>query len=423
MCNWKLSSYLALLVGLNAFGQNLNDIEIYNTTNSGVNYNEINSIEFDNQNRLWVGTPNGLSIWDLSTNIWYNFDESTSIAPWCCEDNVNVNTIYWAEEINTMYIGTNNGIVSFFNDDGNINYDEVNWTIEVGSDCAANNNIINTILYDGGLWAGSTDGLCIEYFGLDGGWLLQNTQTGFYSNNFKSIKKNPNTNLIAIGTMNGGLITYDGEFNNYYSSNSGILDNSVFDATFDQNNNIIITTPQAGLGILTGNESWIWLNNLNSNIISNSLKNVTVDINNDLWITTLENGLSYYTNNTFYNYNSSNSNLPDNKINCLLFDENNNLWLGTDSSGLIKINNPAINIINETNNNHNLSATITPDYIKVDLNEIAIFEIINKKGQLINNSILSAGNNIVSIAHYSPGFYILKIKTPQASLVKKLIKH
>mgnify|MGYP001297701647 CR=1 FL=1 len=423
MNNFKLSSYLALIIGLNTIGQNLNDIEIYNTANSGINYNQINSIEFENPNRLWVGTSNGLSIFDLSTNIWYNFNTSITTPPWCCLDNENVTAVEWAEEINTMFIGTNNGILGFFSEDGEINYDSTNWTTSIGSSCSANNNIINSILYDDGIWSGSTDGLCIENLGGEGEWLLQNTQTGFYSNHFKSIIKNPNTDLIAIGTMNGGLITYDGEFNNYYSSNSGILDNSVLDVTFDQNNNIIITTPQAGLGILTENNSWVWLNNLNSNIASNSLKNVTVDINNNLWITTLENGLSHYINNTFYNYNTSNSNLPDNKINCLLFDENNNLWLGTDSSGLIKINNPTMNTINETNSMNNIDATITQELIKIHLNQKATYEILNQNGQLINNGILSEGDNVVTISHYSSGFYILKIKNNQSLCIKKLIKN
>ena len=422
MSCFKLSSCLALLLGLNTFGQNVNDIEIYNASNSGLNYNQINTIEFDNQNRLWVGTPNGLSIFDLSFNIWYNFDASTSTDPWCCMDNESVNTISWAEEINTMYIGTNNGILSFFNESGGINYESTNWTNEIGSSCSANNSIINAILYNNGIWSGSVDGLCIENLGGEDEWLLQNTQTGFYSNHFKSIKQNPNNNLIAIGTMNGGLITYDGEFNNYYSSNSGILDNSVFDTAFDQNNNIIITTPQAGLGILTENDSWIWLNNLNSNIISNSLKNVTVDINNNLWITTLEDGLSHYIGNTFYNYNTSNSNLPDNKINCLLFDDNNNLWLGTDSSGLIKINNPTMTTIHDDNAIHNLSTTITQDWIKIHLNQRAEFEITNQNGQLINHGMLSKGDNKVTISNYSTGLYVLTVNNNRSLFVRKLIK-
>jgi len=418
----KLLFYLALFIGLNSFSQNLNDIEIYNTENSDIIFNQINSIEFDNQNRLWAGTANGLSIFDLSTNIWYNFDEPNSTLTWCCENSVNINTIHWAEAINKMYIGTNNGIISFDNSNNDINYDNANWTTNIGLDCSANSSIINAILYDNGIWSGSTDGLCIEYFGGEGEWLLQNTQTGFYSNHYKSINQNPNTNLIAIGTMNGGLITYDGEFNNYYSSNSGILDNSVFDAVFDQNNNIIITTPQAGLGILTESGSWIWLNTLNSNIPTNSLKNITVDVNNNLWITTLENGLTHYKNNLFYNYNSSNSNLPDNQINCLSFDQDNNLWIGTNSSGLIKINNPTLDTPSFTKPFDSIKISASRDLIKVNLHEKGQYEILNQNGQLINTGFFNPGDNKVNIATFASGLYIFKIKTNEYAFVYKILK-
>ena len=126
---------------------------------------------------MWAGTANGLSIFDLSTNTWYNFDEPNSTLAWCCENSVNINTIHWAEAINKMYIGTNNGIISFDNSNNDINYDDANWTTNIGLDCSANSSIINAILYDNGIWSGSTDGLCIEYFGGEGEWLLQNTQT------------------------------------------------------------------------------------------------------------------------------------------------------------------------------------------------------------------------------------------------------
>lgn len=418
----KLLYYLALFIGLNSFSQNLNDIEIYNTENSDIIFNQINSIEFDNQNRLWAGTANGLSIFDLSTNIWYNFDEPNSTLTWCCENSVNINTIHWADAINKMYIGTNNGIISFDNSNNDINYDDANWTTNIGLDCSANSSIINAILYDNGIWSGSTDGLCIEYFGGEGEWLLQNTQTGFYSNHYKSINQNPNTNLIAIGTMNGGLITYDGEFNNYYSSNSGILDNSVFDAVFDQNNNIIITTPQAGLGILTESGSWIWLNTLNSNIPTNSLKNITVDVNNNLWITTLENGLTHYKNNLFYNYNTSNSNLPDNQINCLSFDQDNNLWIGTNSSGLIKINNPTLDTPSFTKPFDNIKISASRDLIEVNLHEKGQYEILNQNGQLINTGFFNPGDNNVNTAAFVSGLYIFKIKTNESAFVYKILK-
>ena len=177
------------------------------------------------------------------------------------------------------------------------------------------------------LWAGTTDGLCIENMGAEGSWLIHNTNTKFYSNNITQIKHNPNNNMIAIGTMNGGLVTYsDDLFNIYYSTNSDILDNSILDVTFDNNNNVIMCTPQAGMGVFTQNGSWIWFNTINSELPTNSLKNVVVDSNNNLWITTLEDGLIQYKNNTFYTYNTENSDLPDNQINTISICVDTILW-------------------------------------------------------------------------------------------------
>ena len=117
---------------------------------------------------------------------------------------------------------------------------------------------------------------------------------------------------------------------------------------FDLNDNIIVTSPQAGLGILTNSGNWIWLNTVNSNIISNSLKNVIVDGNNSVWITTLQDGISQYYNNNFYNYNTDNSSLTDNEINCLIVDNEENLWLGTKNSGLIRTETFYSNISEES---------------------------------------------------------------------------
>ena len=158
------------------------------------------------------------------------------------------------DQIHLMFVGTTNGIIDYWDAGGPINDQSPGpgaWYPAFGASCYPNNGVINCLLYNNGVWAGSTDGLCIQYMGGEGNWLLQNTETGWYSSNITSIQKNPNNNMLAIGTMNGGLVTYDQEFDVYYSSNSDILDNTVFDAVFDQNNNIIICTPQAGLGVLT----------------------------------------------------------------------------------------------------------------------------------------------------------------------------
>ena len=412
--------YLMFLLSEGMFAQELNDVITYDTDNSELIFNQINCIEFDNYNRIWIGTENGLDIFEEENNNWVHLNKTNT--PWSNLPTNQIKSFEWANEISSMLIGTSEGIVQYI-DNGDEWIGNNIWTPSFGESCNPNNSIINCLFYNDGVWSGSSDGLCIQYFGPEGNWLQLNNEEKFYSNNITSIRNNPNNDIIGIGTMNGGLIIYDGEFNVYYSSNSNILDNSVLDLVFDQNNNTIICTPQAGLGILTEEGSWVWLNNLNSEIANNSLKNITVDNNNNLWITTLENGLIHYKNNTFYNYNTENSNLPDNKINCLKFGPNNNLWLGTNNSGLVKINNPTLNDTEEETKKNHIFPTIFKSIINIELKNNATIHIMNQQGKLLKNLQLDSGLNQISTTHYNTGIYFILIESKDYTTVEKVIKY
>ncbi len=402
--------FLIILLSLNAWSQNLGEVIVYNTNNSSLVYNQINCIEFDDNNRLWIGTQNGLNTFDTFGN-WDLFNvENTS-------GGLSSNIIKAMEQTNNtsppaMFIGTINGIHSIS--------EETVWS-NYGETCSPNNGTINALLYNNTLWSGSTDGLCIETS--DGNWEIQNTSTGWYSNNITSIKKNLNNDMIAIGTMNGGLITYNSEFNIYYSSNSNILDNTVLDVIFDQNNNIIICTPQSGLGVLTENQSWIWFNTLNSNLPSNSLRKVILDNDNSLWIATLENGISHYKNNIFYNYNTSNSNLPDNKINCMEFDASGNLWLGTNNSGLVKIISPKTNINTNGGNIVNVYPTIFSSYITIESRQKLDATILDQTGREIQKITLLNNSKKINTSTYPSGVYLLNIISHNENKSYMIIKN
>ena len=409
---------LIYILGFCLIGQDLGEVTIYNTTNSDLAYNQINCIEFDNENRIWIGTQNGLSIFNEELSNWDNiFEASTnSSTPWSSLPSNIITTLNWNDfsDQPMMLIGTNSGITEVwweneqFGENGQSGY----WSSNFGDECDPNNGIIRSIFQNNNeqIWIGSTDGLCVKGLGENEDWVLQNTSTGFYSNNITSISKNLNNEILAIGTINGGLITHNNQFNIYYSSNSDILDNTVFDAVFDLNNNIIICTPQAGLGVLTTNGSWVWFNTINSSLPNNSLKNVVVDNNNNLWITTLENGLIHYKNNVFYHYTVENSNLPDNKINCLKFGPNNHLWLGTETAGLVKINNPTTYINQNQKSYANVYPSIFNSFINIELRVLSNVSIFNQNGQIINNYPNINGNNIISMTEYIPGIYFIKIQ-------------
>jgi len=222
--------------------------------------------------------------------------------------------------------------------------------------------------------------------------------------------------------MNGGLITYNNEFNIYYSSNSDILDNTVLDLAFDQNNNIILCTPQAGLGVFTQSGSWIWFNTINSDLPTNSLQNLVVDNNNNFWITTLEDGLIQYVNNTFYHYTTDNSELPDNSINCLKIGPDNHLWLGTETAGVVKINTPETSIIEQNNQSTHIWPNTFNNNISIQLDKYSMITIVNPRGQLIATYKFNPGFNNINTTNYMSGLYLMMIESQGHRSIQKMIK-
>ena len=414
--------YLIYLLSLQLFSQTLGDVTIYNSTNSNLPYNQINCVEFDVDGKLWVGTENGLTIFDENNNEWINFDQNNPI--WNLPTNIIKSLAKTPQQ--EMFVGTTAGItkVSWSNGITNSEWDvNSTWEANYGADCnPANNTLIKALLYMNSLWVGSTDGLCVEGLGPEGSWLIENTQNNFFSNNITSIRQNSTNNMIGIGTMNGGLVTYDGVFTNYYSSNSPILDNTILDLAFDENNNIIICTPQAGLGVLTSTGSWVWFNYVNSTIPTNSLTNVVVDNNNGLWITTLEDGLVHYRNNTFYHYTSENSNLPDNNINCLQFGPNNHLWLGTENSGLVKITTPLLSNDLGVTKNIKLYPTFVKTHIHLEVIEPTTVKILKIRGDIMENVQIKKGINLLSMENYPSGLYLISATSSSEKITTQIIK-
>ena len=150
------------------------------------------------------------------------------------------------------------------------------------------------------------------------------------SNHITKIIKHPSNETIFFGTLNGGLITFNNDFMFYNNDNSQLLDNTIKDLYFDENENLIMTTTFAGLGVWSSTNFWTWFNsqtNPSLPFFINSLDELIIDNENNIWITTMENGLVKYSNNTWTFYNSQNSNLPEDKINCIEFDKiNNRIW-------------------------------------------------------------------------------------------------
>ena len=157
----KLLIFIFLTQSYDSLTQNLGEATIYNSENSNLIYNEINCLKFDSFGNLWIGTPNGLSVFTESSNSWENFYGQDSSSNKLMSNNI--------QSIETgepgVFIGTNNGITHVSGYDGNLEL--AIWTQNYGASCLVDYNI-RSMLWAPSLWIGSTGGLCIEGAGPEG---------------------------------------------------------------------------------------------------------------------------------------------------------------------------------------------------------------------------------------------------------------
>jgi ligand-binding sensor domain-containing protein len=137
-----------------------------------------------------------------------------------------------------------------------------------------------------------------------------------------------------VGTLDKGLLKFDGvNFISY--DNSGIFgDAHITDLLFDRRDRLWIATTTS-LMMLLGNEWTLFGNQIPGGLCNSLLE----DNEGNLWIGTY-NGLIKYDNSTFQIFNNSNSPLLDNNVQALTLLNDGSLAIGTSRAGIfVKRNN------------------------------------------------------------------------------------
>ena len=207
--------------------------------------NNIRSIIETNKNKILVATDKGLSIIDKDTGDIENLriDE---------EYDVDVNILYKDENI--IWMGTKRGLISYYEDTGEIVEHKLNFDINGIPDI----NIVDIYqdLNDKDiLWLGG---------GLVGGLIKFNKKSGVEKRYVKYINKNYGTvNSIkgdSIGNLwigtDLGLVKFniDTEEFHYYTEKDGLIDNYIYSLLVDNDENIWMATDKgiSKLNIKTG---------------------------------------------------------------------------------------------------------------------------------------------------------------------------
>jgi ligand-binding sensor domain-containing protein len=378
------------------FGQN---IEVFNSSNSGLPENTIRSITISSSGEKIIGTDGGLSIYDGTNFTNYNTSNSPLID----------NSIRALKEDNNgnLWIGTTFAGVYLF--------DGSNWTNYTPENCGVPDHFIRTVNQDlsGNMWFGTIEGLA-KFDGTTWTtWTLANS--GINSNNIASILVKPNNEKI-IGTLNGGIIYYDDLLMTEFTIlEGGIPDNSVTDIDLDDQGNLWFATPSSGFYKDDGNQNWEVFSMTTSAIPTNGLTSICFNAANGMiYGGSLESGLIRYNpnNGVISNFTTSNSLLPNNHITCLERDNEGVLWIGTAGGGLVKWTDPDAGIQSESNKNLVIFPNPAQHKLSIEsedpLNEFSLF---NSAGQIVFRKELLPFQKEVDLPLLPNGTYIGRFRS------------
>ncbi|MCX7862832.1 MAG: SpoIIE family protein phosphatase [Bacteroidales bacterium] len=394
--------FLILLLSLYCFSiqSQTYQFKVLSTENTNI-YPYIYAIHQDSLGYLWIGTGDGLFLYDgnILTSIPLTFITGDNFITSIAIDNKG-----------NSYVGLNNGTVAYKQGQkfyliketlqlkSTINqmdfYDDELWIavqnkgiyvlknhkLQSNPILIPNVQIYCFLKYHSHLLIGTSDGLYIY---------SQNKlefASQFPQTKIECIRFNPYTNTIFAGTEEEGMIEFT-----------------------IKNNTLKIV------------KNYAFLNNI---------KDITIDSEGNLWIATLGEGIFFYRRNVQFNsfaqevqFNTENG-LPNNLIRKLFIDKEKNLWIGSYGSGLFQYYESAFNVILSKINEKDVSFTSVfahNDFLYAASEHGEIFKIhtintqnyeIIKINELLNYRITALfidNQNYLWIGTEEKGLYVLDL--------------
>lgn len=378
---------------------------VFTTQNSGISYNIVNAINCDLNNRLFIGTEYGLTIYE--NEIWQIWREDESAIP----ENT-IRTLY-NDAQNKLWIGGFSKLPSVLNGDSLVGF---------ALQQELSNHVKDILVIKRGeeelLYMATESGLGIYNFTTED-WQILNLNSAYIeSPNFTSLAYNEAIGLCA-GTLNGGFVIVrdNGQVETYFGD-AVIPDNTILDIAIDENNLIWLASPAGGLLTFDGS-SFESITPFNSNIHSEFISCLWLVNSKEIWFGTNAKGIGHLKDGKFSNYDSYNSKLLNDKINDLHLQNDSILWVATDV-GLAKLcifdkmlTNSTISKISDLV--YPNPATSTVNIKQQYYNEVFIYD---NTGKIVFHSNLYLKQ--IDVAHFKPGLYYIALKFNNSLSVNKL---
>jgi len=253
---------LSLLICLSqALVLNAQNLIQYNTSNTstGLSCNKVNNIYFDSENKAYIGTEYGLSVFDGEN--WERFT-----------------TDDWIEG--------NNDVAAFTKDSagdlwvaafGLLRRTNSEWEYYNSQKSLAHIRVLSLAVdASGAVIAGTANGLSV-YDGSD--WKTYTTSNGLAGNSIRAIAIDK-SGKIWFATDGGVSVLQDSVYTNYTDA-EGLPSNEINDIVIDKTGNVWVAT-EKGAAMYNGGK-WYVYHSIDG-FSGNNLKDIEVDGDNNIWL-------------------------------------------------------------------------------------------------------------------------------------------
>ena len=377
----------------------------WNSKGSSLNSSIIHSILQDKQNKIWVGTQNGLNLYNSDFDKFesINLLEDKKQEPFSIHSieeysddilflgthgqglikfnkkSLNHKSIPYKKNssltdllINAIVkspngkflIGTNQGLMTF--DPNTEVFERAKFNTQNGLDTV--DDFIQSLLIskDNSIWVGTFSSGLTRIFENDNGfYILQNFPIS--NKRIMSLSERSATNILC-GTENDGLFDVNyasGSVKNYRndkSKHNGIKSNSIWKVYIDEKNRIWLGYYNSGIDVYDNNYNKF--NSIKSypfhenSLNSNSVTSIVKDDKGRLWLGMEGGGIDVYDpiKKTFINLSNQNNiaeGLNSLNITTVFIDRKKNIWVGTWDMGLFLLKRDKKKFINKNNQNSN----------------------------------------------------------------------
>ncbi|QQS35603.1 MAG: T9SS type A sorting domain-containing protein [Ignavibacteriales bacterium] len=295
-----------------------NSFTTYNSSNTLLPDNKINSIAVDHQDNLWAGTDSGLVKYDGVNWTLYDFQNLNYT-------DIDVGALF-VDDTGDLWVSTQE--LLRFNGTTWTEYLDQIWpiySIDQGP--------------DGTIWFGGND--LKKFDGIN--WT---TVTGFPDDQIMSLSVDVN-NVLWVGTAFKGLASFNGtNWFVYNKSNTPFREPWIMHVRVNNSNDKIIGT-QKGL-YKFNNISWSEIETSNSSLPSNYIERISISPNGKIWMSGIH-GLCSFDNEEWQSYPELNTDSAWTEIQSLKVSADNMVWIGTYHQGLIKFDGINQTIFNTSN--------------------------------------------------------------------------